>query len=49
LEKYGSIHYAWELAQKEVNQAKQLLDVLEDSPAKKALIAIADFVVERSH
>ena len=49
LEKYGSIHYAWELAQKEVNQAKQILDVLEDSPAKKALIAIADFVVERSH
>jgi geranylgeranyl diphosphate synthase, type I len=49
LEKYGSIHYAWELAQNDVNKAKQLLDVLEDSPAKKALMAIADFVVERSH
>jgi geranylgeranyl diphosphate synthase, type I len=49
LEKYGSIHYAWEVAQKDVNQAKKLLNVLEDSPAKNALLKIADFVVERSH
>ena len=49
LEKYGSIHYAWEVAQKDVKQAKELLDVLEESPAKDALLSIADFVVERSH
>jgi geranylgeranyl diphosphate synthase, type I len=49
LEKYGSIHYAWQVAQNDVDQAKKILDVLEDSPAKDALLAIADFVVERSH
>ena len=49
LEKYGSLHYAWEVAQKDVNHAKNLLDILEDSPAKNALLKIADFVVERTH
>ena len=49
LEKYGSLHYAWEVAQKDVNHAKNLLDILEDSPAKNALLKIADFVLERTH
>lgn len=49
MEKYGSIEYTWQLAQEDVNQAKKLLDILDDSPAKDALIRIADFVVERSH
>jgi geranylgeranyl diphosphate synthase type I len=34
LEKYGSIQYAWNVAQEDVNQAKSLLDILDDSPAK---------------
>ena len=49
MEKYGSINYTWKLAQEDVKQAKQLLDILEDSPAKDALLQIADFVVERNH
>lgn len=49
MEKYGSIHYAWKVAQEDVNSAKELLDILDDSPAKDALLKIADFVLERSH
>lgn len=49
LEKYGSIQYAWNVAQEDVNQAKSLLDILDDSPAKDALILLADFVLERSN
>jgi len=49
LEKYGSIHYAWQVAQEDVNQAKKLLDILDDSPAKESLMRVADFVLERSH
>jgi Geranylgeranyl pyrophosphate synthase len=49
MEKYGSIHYAWQVAQEDVNQAKKLLDILDDTPAKEALIRVADFVLERSH
>ena len=49
MEKYGSIHYAWQVAQEDVNQAKKLLDILDDGPAKDALLMIADFVLERSH
>ena len=49
MEKYGSIQYTWKVAQEDVNQAKQLLDILDDSSAKDALLKIADFVLERSH
>lgn len=50
MEKYGSIEYAWQVAQENVNQAKQLLlDVLDDSPAREALLLIADFVLQRSN
>lgn len=49
LEKCGSIQYAWNVAQEDVNQAKSLLDILDDSPAKDALILLADFVLERSN
>lgn len=49
MEKYGSINYTWKLAQEDVKQAKQLLDILDESPAKDALLQIADFVVERNH
>jgi len=49
MEKYGSIQYTWKLAQEDVKQAKQLLNILDDSPARDALLQIADFVVERNH
>jgi geranylgeranyl diphosphate synthase type I len=50
LEKYGSIEYAWNVAQEDVNQAKELLiNNLDESPAREALLLIADFVLERSH
>ncbi len=49
MDKYGSIRYAWKVAQEDVKKAKNLLNILDDSPAKSALLRIADFVVERSN
>jgi geranylgeranyl diphosphate synthase type I len=45
--KYGSLDYASNLAQKYVGDAKKLLDILNDSPSKDALISLADFVINR--
>ncbi len=45
--KYGSIEYARKIAQDNVNNAKQLLEILPDSSSKHALELIADFVLER--
>ncbi|MDO5848743.1 MAG: short chain isoprenyl diphosphate synthase IdsA [Methanobrevibacter sp.] len=45
--KYGSIEYARNIAQDNVDEAKQLLEILPDSPSKTALELIADFVLER--
>lgn len=45
--KYGSIQYAHDVAQRNINQAKELLEILDDSEAKHALMLIADFVLER--
>ncbi len=45
--KYDSINYAHNVAQGNVNKAKQLLEILDDSEAKRALMLIADFVLER--
>jgi geranylgeranyl diphosphate synthase type I len=45
--KYGSIKYAHDVAQGNVNRAKELLEILDDSEAKRALMLIADFVLER--
>jgi len=47
--KYGSIEYARNIALQNVKTAKKLLQVLEDSDAKKSLELIADFVLERTH
>lgn len=47
--KYGSIEYARNIALQNVKTAKELLQVLEDSDAKKSLELIADFVIERTH
>jgi geranylgeranyl diphosphate synthase type I len=47
--KYGSIEYTRDIALENVKTAKELLNVLEDSDAKKSLELIADFVLERTH
>ncbi|MGC9517411.1 MAG: short chain isoprenyl diphosphate synthase IdsA [Methanomicrobiales archaeon] len=47
-ERYGSIEYTRNIALNNVKEAKELLDLLEDSPAKDALLSIADFVLQRS-
>ena len=45
--KYGAIEYAKNIAQNNVDEAKQLLEILPDSESKTALELIADFVLER--
>ena len=45
--KYGSIQYAHDVAQLNVNKAKELLEILPDSEAKTSLSLIADFVLSR--
>jgi geranylgeranyl diphosphate synthase, type I len=47
--RYGSIDYAREIAKENVITAKKLLNLIDDSEAKKALLLIADFVLERKH
>ena len=44
----GAIEYARNLALESVNQAKELLEILDDSSFKHTLVKIADFVLERS-
>ena len=46
---YGSIDYSMGVAHRYVNRAKSLLSCFEDSPHKKALEVIADYVVTRDH
>ena len=46
--KYGSIEYAHNLALENVDGAKKVLEILPDSEAKQMLIALADFVIDRS-
>lgn len=45
--KYGSIQYAHDLALSNVDEAKQILEILPDSQAKQTLFALADFVLDR--
>ena len=45
--KYDSIEYAKNVAQSNVSEAKELLEILPDSASKDALMDIADFVLER--
>jgi geranylgeranyl diphosphate synthase type I len=47
--KYGSIEYTRNIALDNVKTAKELLNVLDDSEAKKSLELVADFVLERTH
>ncbi|MGL4669910.1 MAG: short chain isoprenyl diphosphate synthase IdsA [Methanobacteriaceae archaeon] len=48
-EKYGSLQYAHNVALENVQHAKELLNILDDSPSKDALMLIADFVLERQN
>jgi geranylgeranyl diphosphate synthase type I len=48
-QKYGSIEYAHNIALSQVDDAKKLLEILDDTPAREALMMMADFVLERSH
>ncbi|WP_407375825.1 short chain isoprenyl diphosphate synthase IdsA [Methanobrevibacter sp.] len=43
----GAIEYARNLALESVDQAKEVLEILDDSSYKQVLIDIADFVLER--
>ncbi len=48
-DKYDSINYARDIALDNVKQAKGLLDVLDDSPAKDSLYDLADFMLMRKN
>ena len=45
----GAIDYTNEKAQEHVVLAKQAINLLTDSDAKSALMALADLAIERTH
>ncbi|MBE9526051.1 MAG: octaprenyl diphosphate synthase [Proteobacteria bacterium] len=45
----GAIDYTARAAQKEVEQAKESLSIINDSPYKQALLSLADFAIQRSY
>ncbi len=47
-EKYGSINYTHDIALENVENAKKLLETLEESEATVALAMIADYVLQRN-
>ena len=47
IERYNGISYAMERAESYIVEGKGLLDTFPDSPGRKALSAIADFVISR--
>jgi octaprenyl-diphosphate synthase len=49
MQHYGSLQYAMEVARQYVNRAKTRLALFSESPHKKALEAVADYVVTRDH
>ncbi len=48
-EKYGSINYARDIAIKNIDTAKNLLETLNQSEATMSLAMIADYVLQRIH
>ena len=48
-EKYGSINYTRDIAIKSVDNAKNLLETLDESEATVSLAMIADYVLQRIH
>jgi geranylgeranyl diphosphate synthase type I len=49
LKRSGSIDYAKKRAAHLIDQGKKALDVLPDSPAKKLLLDLADYMIERGY
>lgn len=49
IQKSGAIDYTTSLARQEAQKAKQALEVLEETPIKEALLALADLAVNRNH
>jgi geranylgeranyl diphosphate synthase type I len=49
LEESGSIEYARSVAVSYIHEGKTKLNILEESPAKEILLAIADYMIERSY
>ncbi len=49
LEKYGSINYAYDIAVRNIDNAKKLLETLDESEARGSLSMIADYVLQRIH
>ncbi len=47
--KYGSINYTRDIALENVERAKKLLDVVDDSKTKEALLLLADYMLQRSN
>jgi len=47
IDKYGGIKYSLEKADRLIEEGKAFLEVFEDSMPRKAIFAIADYVVER--
>lgn len=47
MEQRGSFHHANKVAESEIDQATQALDVLKDSPAKSILNHVASYVISR--
>lgn len=45
----GALNYTRERANQEADKAKRALNAIKDSPAKSALLALADLAVNRSH
>ena len=48
-EKYGSIKYTRDIAIRSVDNAKNLLETLDESEATVSLAMIADYVLQRIH
>jgi octaprenyl-diphosphate synthase len=49
MERHGSIDYALAIARRHIEEAKLYLEAFEDSVHKRALLAVADYVVARDH
>ncbi len=45
--KYKGVDYALEKARAYVNEAKPFLEAFEDSPPKRALLAVSDYIIDR--
>ena len=49
MQEFGSLTYAMERAQTFVDEAKHDLALFEESPPKRALLVVADYMVSRDH